>query len=549
MEKQSFSAVTIEGNLSNSILYSFMNEFKKIIESDIKGIKEGDNFFVQNIDWLCYDDNGVPGLKDALLKKYNDRFNVKYSCLIPNSIKVNQAVLMDGLAFGVNVNTGDIKLYTLNVDTLFGLGVDADKVHTKCLERNMSGILHAYRIDIEYVSENEFQYKAVSLNKNNYLYASDYVLFSYAYIKGAMDLLSRWLEMGIVLKVEQEVGGILKKRYVTQLTKLLKDYCDNEEAVDGIKSSYYPLKGYMYVPVIGAPSTTAMVTKVDLFSLNRVMPVRSKKEIDIEKVKDPVKDTVIKTVIVKRLTEIEKTDSWGYMDIMYNLPRSEELFKDYESRGLVNTRLLSKYVNSLKDNEIEELCNMIPGTNEEVSRMSEVFSKSELVDMTKVSQATLRSMLRNGIYSVISVNKDCSYSSYIVTNNRNVLSRVYGKNYFAELEGDNVKIAELRLRVAKGENIPDALEYCGFPKDDAELIKAAEAFREDSGEGGINENISSQMLRTVAVNSLGGQDRKESSTGSILCRRLFGIRKEDGSVEDYYRYVSLPKIVRMIKLG
>lgn len=552
MEKQSFSVSTIDSNLKNSIIAKYVPQFDKMISSVLKNSANGeDNFSIPNIDTLALDEEMTPELGKELVNEYNSHFNPVYSNMIPVNIKIEQAAMMDSLMFGYELSTGKINLYTLNVGLLFGLGVDNDKMVERCFERNQIGVIHAYRIDMEYVSEKEFFFKAVSPQKKTLLYADDYVFFPYLYIDRGMKLLHMFMDKGFVLKVSQDLGDLVKTRYITDSKTVLKKYCDNEQAIEGVKGSYFPLKGYMYAPVVGAPSTTAMVTKIDLFSIMRIDPVRSYADIKVNKVSDPIRNAIVTDSIMKRMIELEQEDGWDYVDIMNNLPNGDKVFKDQQGRGVVNIVLLSKYLHTLDEDTLEGLVNEVPGCLDVVNKFSKIFNRYEFVDFSQMSRTEVRKALNEGIYKIVWMRSNCSYSTSTVTNNRKILEEIYGKGYFPKYEALNVRLNMLRYRVSMGYNIEESLVYCGFPVD-ADLIKAAEEFKNDSSGMSMEDpeySVASKKFKEDVVELTGAQGKAEAATGSILARTCFATVKPDGSVDDYYRYISLPKVVRAIRIG
>lgn len=550
MEKQSFSVAKIEENLKKSLLAKYEPSIDKMISSNLKTSNGGeDNFAIPSIDDLVLTDTMIPELKEELLEKYNSHYGVDFTKLIPVNIKLEQAAMMDTLMFGYNLSTGAINLYTLNVELLFGLGVDNKKMIETCFKRNQMGIIHAYRIDIEYTSERTFFFKAVSLQSKNYIYADNYVLFPLLYIKRGMVLLKMFMEKGFVLKVTQDLGDIIKTRYITNSKTVLKKYCDCEEAVDSVNCSYFPLKGYMYAPVIGAPSTTSMVTKIDLFSISRIDPVRGYSEIDVRKVQDPIKNEVLCNSIMKRLTELSKGSGWDYVDIMQSLPDGDKVFKDELGRSVVDIPLVSKYLHTLDEDTLESLAERIPGCSDVMKKYQNIFTCREFVDFSNLSEDEVKKLLRTGVYKLVWIKSNCGYSSATVTNNKQVLRELYGEGYFGKYEGQNVRLNMLKYLVYKGYNIKESLSYCGFP-DDEDLAKAAENFRATSGkEGSADYTLASNKFKKEVLNATGELARSESSTGSILVRTCFATENEDGSMSDFYRYISLPKVVRAIKIG
>ena len=122
MEKQSFNVSSIERNLENTIIASHKAEIDGKIISLLKTKTNGDNFAIPTVDVLAVEE--INGLDQELISFYNSKMSSAYSDIIPPTIKLLQAALMDSLMFGLDSETGKISLYTLNVQILFGLSID-----------------------------------------------------------------------------------------------------------------------------------------------------------------------------------------------------------------------------------------------------------------------------------------------------------------------------------------------------------------------------------------------------------------------------------------
>ena len=550
MEKQSFNVSSIEKNLENSIIASHKADIDNKIITLLKSKTNGDNFAIPTIDVLAVEE--VPGLDQELISLYNSKMSPAYSDIIPPTIKLIQAALMDSLMFGWDSESGKISLYTLNVKILFGLSIDGSKIMEKCFEKNQLGILHAYRIDIDYLGEKEFLFKPVTIQRKSYLYADKYYFFPYYYIYRGTEILKTLLEKGCVMKVTQETEDIVKERFITNSKKVLQRYCDLPDAVNDLSCSFYPLKGYFYAPVVGAPSTTVMVSKVNLFNLNRVENVKGFNEITVEKVVDPLKNIITCECITKRLEEYSHENDWDFLDVMNNLPEGDKVFKDDLARGMLDIRkTVPKYLHALDMETIDKVADSVPGCRDLVNMYSGLFNKNEYVTLTGMNRSDLRRILNEGVYRIVWMSTNCNYSCATVTNNREILAKIYGKDYFGKYEAQTVRLNELRYRVQNGYDIKESLEYCGFPVDD-DLIKAAEEFKSevtDEGASDIDVNIANVKFKKDVTNAMGTTVRAEAETANILTRTCFAVRKEDNTLGDFYRYITLGKVVRAVRIA
>lgn len=550
MEKQRFNVSSIEKNLENSIIASHKAEIDGKIISLLKTKSSGDNFAIPTVDVLAVEE--VKGLDQELISFYNSKMSSAYSDIIPPTIKLLQAALMDSLMFGLDSETGKISLYTLNIQILFGLSIDGSKLTEKCFEKNQLGILHAYRIDIDYLGEKEFLFKPVSIQRKNYLYVDRYYFFPYYYIRRGTEILKTLLDKGCVMKITQETDDLIKERFITNSKKVLQRYSDLPDAVNDLSCSYYPLKGYFYAPVVGAPSTTVMVSKVNLFNLSRVENVRGYNEITVEKPVDPIRNVVTSECIVKRLEEYSHEDEWEFLDIMNNLPNGEKVFKDDIARGMLDiSKTVPKYLHTLTMKTIDEVADSIPGCRDLINMYMGIFNKNEYVNLTGINRSDLRRLLSEGVYRIVWMSTNCNYSCATVTNNRDVLAKLYGKDYFGKYEGQTVRLNELRYRVQRGYDIEESLKYCGFPVDE-DLINAAEEFKnevtnEESSD--IDVNVANVKFKKDVSEATGSTLRAESDTASVLSRTCFAICKGDGTLGDFYRYITLGKVVRMVRIA
>ena len=345
-------ASTVEVSIENLNKLLERSIFRKHCSTLVKRVsknlmaKEEPNVVIDALEVLTGNKDGIPGLRNELLAKYGYKLPGAVE-VIPKTIQIFQAALMDSLMFGLNYETGNISLYTLNERIIEYLGVDSEKMLSKAYNLNKQGILHAYRIDVSYESPDNVIYKAVSLNKNTNIYADNIALFPYETIEGVLVLIDSLLGRGCVLKTVQVIEGLRKERFITTYQPVLKKFCDSLDAIDGLNVIKYPLEGYLYAPVIGAPSTTAMVTKISVFNLDYLSTVKKMSDITVEKAVNPTETLVKNRLIIRRLGELESIDPVSFSKVMETLPRRDELFVDELSREIPTVVALSKYLNSI----------------------------------------------------------------------------------------------------------------------------------------------------------------------------------------------------------
>lgn len=585
-----------EKALEGTVLRGFNEAFQKQIYSKLKAKKEN-NFVLENIDALAFSEKRsecIPGLREALLGVYNNIFSENYSYIIPDVIKVTQGMMMDSLAFGVNMQTGDVALYTMNIRSLFGLGVDQPKLYNTCFDLNSKGIIHAYRIDSTYRVGDKLEFKAVNLIANKKLQASNFCFFPYEVVYAAMRFISGMLDRGVTFRVVQTLdSGVIKERFISLNENLLGAFCDNASAVKGLKVEYYPVKGYMYAPVLGAPSITAMVSQINMFNLDTLSPVTSKEELKVTKAANPIENMILRESISIRFKEMNKSGGWEFMDAVEAIPGIDSYFKSSDDKYMVSEVGLSKILNKMSQDDLNKVCDAI-GARGAYNSIKLLVNENSLVDTSGMSVSGLRKLLANGVYNVIIRGMDCKMHSIMVTNSKKVLSQVYGEGYFAKYESFGPRYWELVRRVSNGIGTPEEiLTYCGFPvhkntleyvknynrvfafynAGDTEKAKAYEDLKESTEQGMDDDSLyglRATMLELIMTDSESDfvfatfdKDRKinlfdeskylksesTSPRDNILCRSCFGAYEEDGKIKNYYRYVNIDRVVRLIKIG
>lgn len=543
MDVVTYDLQKLNGALEGTVIRKYLMQFSKQISSRIKSSSEN-NFILENIETLALSKKSyerIQGLYEDLLNLYNSKFSPNYSYVVPENIKIVQASLLDGLMFGYNMNTGAIALYTTNVKSLFNMGINTPKLLESCYSNNLNGMLFAYRIDIEYASHGQVLYKAVKPIGNKKLVMSDFCFFPYDYVYAAMGLLNSWLNKGMTFKIVQTMDGLIKERFVSCSEKVLSEYCDSEEAVKGLKATMFPVKGIAYLPVLGAPSITSMVTKVDFFSVDTIYPVSSKADIKVERVKNPIESVMLKSAIMNKLREANSEGNWEYFDMLENVPSFAKYFKSESDLYTADVRNLSKILDSLTVEELKQVCSDVGG-EENYKNMLSLVKKPEVMDISGMSDDEIRNMLSNGIYNVTYMGKGCKNLSMTVTNSGFYLKKMYGSDYFGRCEGFNPRWYKLRSLLTKSNDSADTiLEYCGFPVND-DTVKFCNDIR--------NGTLSEEMKQSFLDSSNIVEEHSPSDTKSILCRVCFGaVSMQDGKVQGYYRYFDRDRVIRVVKLS
>lgn len=540
-------ATDLEKSLSKTIFNRYRKNMDAYISNKLK--MEEENVSIPTVQ-VFVDSND--NLKKNLLSLYDKKMALDDTTGISEEIKILQATLFDGLVFGINTEKGgEMAIYTANFGVIFSTDADSKFSMSKTAELNRNGIVNAVRIDIEYTSQEGFKYKPVSLNKNTNLWVYDvntgegrFHLVPYIAFQRYMVFFKEMLDSMRILEVHQYKDDMDKVRYITNSKSKLKQYCDDEEFASMLTPEYFPLKGFFYAPVLGAPSTTVGRTRIDLIDVFKVVVSTKPK---VEKPKDVYRSLLVESSISEILNHLfEEDDVKEYLQIINSLPKSDKGSLIIEDDCLPQPNSVIKYLHGLSSSEmakVEKIISEVSNLDMLVDRKRIVFNKDkyEVCNVNDCTVESLKEMLKSGIYKAIIRKKDCMYSSLIVTNSQGILHVLYGNDYFGKYESLGTRLYKLEEMINTNNNgIEHALSTCGFEvsKENVEKVKSA-----------INLVGPSMNLHTALEQELTGttvkHTRKSSSNSSlILARSCFA-----NSSKDFYNYLDLSKIVSLIRLG
>lgn len=535
-------STSLEQNLGRTIMGEYISNIDKIILDLFQGT--GYNVCVPTLEYLA---DTLPGLKEKLVTVYNMNMGLQEGVQnIPDELKVSQGALFDGLCFGYDTRDDSYELYTLNFSLLNLMGNTGANMSKQCIEKNLKGEVKGYRIDVEYiVSSDSFSCKPVNHRKPIDDSDNGVKLVPYIVIARMMKILETMISGGSVLKTVQEVGDLQKIRCVTRNVNVLEKFCDSKLAVQDLSCSYFPLKAFFYVPVLGAPSTTSMVTNINLFRLCEIRVLKSisqVKALGVEKPKNPIEDVIIEGVIVSKLMTLKGTNGIMLMNLINNFPKSQDILGGLESAEQVSSTTLSKYLHSLKRKEMAEVAKMIPDCMSDIKRIIGVF-RAEPIGVHPEEFDKLRDLLKKHICKFTIRKKDCSLSSIIGTNSREMLEVIYGKDYFKKYEGFGVRL-DATLHEYKKVGLANALENNG-------LFANVNQVKEIETILGSGIDIFGDKARKEIADILGEKTSARSQGNGIMLRTLnaYISEKDMGGgnfknvVNDFYRVVDTNKIV------
>lgn len=488
-----------------------------------------------------------PEYAESMIRLYDGTFGLfDHVDEIPNSIKIAQAAVIDSFCYFYNVGDNSLGgICTLNTAILGQESILDQKVLKKAFTLNTEGKIHSIRVDFNfsYYSTEDVSYKTVAhkavLDEEN--------IILYPYVAGYRfcRLIAGFLDKEFILGIKQTLGdGSSKVRLITECQKHLTNYCDDPKACEGLSAEYYPTQGYFYAPVLGAPSTTAMKTRINIFyvsNLTRITSYEKCRSLGIQKCKDPIKELCLETAILSTMGDLKIKNLSKYDEVISKLPDIGIMGEEFNGDvGILN---LSNYLHTATQGIKTKMLKLIPGAKHALDIRLAVTSGSTNSSVV-VNGENIRHLARTGVLKIVWKKSNGMYSSIIGTNSPEILRKVYGEDYMGNYESIGVRIHNMEDEMeALGMPLDIALEQYGFDKSIAPQVKE----RLQSG-----ENIESAMY-----GALGKKKRASSSNPNLFTiRSLAAYLSGDyssGSVvpkaNDYYSSVDLDHIIRAEVVG
>lgn len=538
--KGSISIQELLMRMEGTTSYNSMGWISKTLIETVKS--DGDNVSVPTHGCAC---ECMEGYEESLVSKYNGYFGIyKEVNNVSRCIKAAQAALMESVQFGFDTETEKYALYTANPGLFTG---DKDCFTDKCLEgiikKNHSAAqLKAWRVDIEYISDDTDTVNYSMVNNMKVALDEERVLLvPFLSIYSLMSMIKHFVSRGGIIRAAQDIDGSNKVRFVSSNSEVIKKYSPGAD-VEYIKPQYFVWDAFMYLPVLGAPGTTACVTNVNLFklySLKRVNSLNELRESGVRIIKDPVSEMVKENAIITSMMFLAAQDQEKFYHVFEELPRRAEILPDIDTEGFTSANI-SMYLHSLKAGELKKVLSLLPDAKQKIVNSSLVICKYE--EVPDCNPIQLCGLLQNKVCRVLIRKKDFSLSTIICTNNKDILKAVYGEDYMKYYEGFSVRLRFALSEVEEGRPVLDALMANGFDEVDAQDFFA----RVVEKQGNMEPNI--DTYRDVVYDIYGKKQRKPAETSNIMVRTLNSYLSKSGAV-DYYRYVDPKKILKVAVLS
>lgn len=538
---------SIEDNLiAKTKLFEYSAKADTMLANMVRGVE---NFAMPTMD--CFAMEICPDYGKELVNMYNGTMGL-YDVVneIPDDLKVLQASVFDSLCYGYNTGNETVSIYTLNLSLL---GIDEDPLDDKFLkkvaEQNSLGIVVAYRVDLELVENTNdnsiYDFKLVMPRKPNIIDNENIVLVPILVGVRFFTMLKTYMDKKFVLMIKQFMsdGNLIKTRCVTENVPVIAKYSytgDVSLPENLLKSKYDFLNATAYVPSIGAPCTTSMLTGIHPFAVTEIRRLEGAsqlKEYGVYKDSKPMETEAKKSIIVRYLNDaaLDSVMQVGYQTYINDCPRSDitNLFGASEA-------VVYSYLDSLNREELNDCVKRLPKNYIlRAKKISEMYSC--LRDATKDEIANIYDTLKQHVCKIMLKRKTAGFTSITCTNDSDCLKTIYGDDYFNKYESFGVRVKRMIYEMRQVSDLESLLVKYGF---DVKMDALVNFTKENYGK--VNdENLISGMYGIYS------KKRKTSSDNDnlIMVRCTNATIGENGVVNEYYKFIDITKIERVLILS
>jgi len=490
---------------------------------------------------LC---NRNPEILEAYENAYKWRFPTSgHQGELSSEMMAYQGMATDTPFFALNLTSGDFSLYSGNPEhlALFKGGDKFDK--SKTYDLLQEGIVNAMRLDVDYYNvRGGYTVKATKLINakagDRRLNVSNFIFVPMTIIDRLILMLTTFMRKGRVVKIVSDDSGALKDHFVSMNPNVIEEYNGHSNPLEYIDFRYV---GRVYVPVVGAPIYSTGLTRIEFSALDEVTVTRQS-DINIEPannspeqlIQDEVFSKFLELVFMERYAE-QKKKIWDLIVLLggvvpYDAHRYSYLRAIRSLGADARMALWSKLPDDFK-NYANQMSQVIRGYEPYVG---------------EISVPALRNVLRKGVYKIVMLKSNGTFSSVIATNNEEMLKIAYGPSYQQKYEHDDFRLGKFFNDVNNGMPEVEAMKkwnmleasyvkdtYDTETSDEEALASALYAWAEKSQDRFI-ENLD--------------EDRVYSSyhEKELTVRKLFS---SNGIGESFYRKIPIQKIYQVSRLG
>lgn len=445
-----FSPLNNERNLFNK----YTNDVAKFIASSVN--KE--QFVIPTLYTFLIEFNGF---KDSLIKNYKETYSTlkNFDKVEDKSVMLYQAAMDEGMVFALNVDTNKLGLYTSRERTLNLLDKEHKFKKDKTVEKNLEGVIHCMRLDVSYVGNDETEVEIKNTSRDKITPAT-HVLIPF----NVMHTLERLFEVnfkkGRVLKVVQNLNGVLKERYLTENPVVLANH-NEDKRVLASDAWYFTGVGHMYAPVLGAPSNTLGMSRVDMLNIDKLSIIKGTEGLTeiVQSSTDNLYAPQIFSWILRSLIDKDEERALRFLGVLYSLESVKSKYPNLQTDTLkeFSGKLLSA-ISRLTSEELEQVKALFSLTYlDRASFYSNLLNKYKQITIPNTLEE-LEGLLRTGGYKITVITSGSKLSVIYCTNNSDLLTKVYGEDYDTKFESIGNRIRKVNKLISEGKGTPEELK-------------------------------------------------------------------------------------------
>lgn len=441
---------------------NLFNKYTEDVQKFILGSVNKEVFVIPTLNTFIIE---FKGFKEALLESYEKNYsNAKGYNKVKDSedfnyVRLYQAAMDEGMVFAYNIESQKLGLYSSRVRTLNKINPENKFNKEKTLDNNLKGVIHCMRLDVTYVGNDETDVEIKSTVRDK-ITPDTHILIPF----NVMHTLGRLFEInfrnGKILKVTQSLNGVIKERYLTENPSILSKYNEDGRVVNG-ESWYFTGVGSLYAPVLGAPSNTVGLSRVDFINIEKIAVVKDNDSL-VEVSKGSMESLfspLIYSWILKSLIDKDEEKALRFLGFLY---RNEYIKSKYPNLQADTLKEFSgkilKAIGYLTEEEKEEIKAQFSLTYlNRLNHYENIFNKYESVEIPKDLDA-LDKMLKEGGYKVTVITSESKLSVMYCTNNDKLLSLVYGDDYKTKYTSIGVRVREVNRLIAEGKGTAEELK-------------------------------------------------------------------------------------------
>lgn len=522
--------------------------FRAVVDGFLKESLKSDEFDIPNLGALC---NRAPELRDGLTFLYESTLPVTgKDGPVGESMKVNQGMALDGLFYAYNLDNGEFKLYTANPIVLNSLHGGGGFNSSKTYEHNMNGIINAMRVDVKYLSPRTgvYEAKATRLTGPRVLDTEKFLFVPYYVITRLIQMLVSLLNAGRVVEIVHNADGAPHQRLVSMNPTVLSEYNHDSAFTSDLKMVDFRYTGGLYLPVVGAPSTTSGITRINFANLDRVSTV-NRRSVDLEPADNNPFRMIEREIIKIFVRQVFASENDDVKPMLWDLLRKLKTDIPYDSKEYEYQRAITDMAPDTRN----RLWNRLPpGLIKYGERMNSLIDRYEAVEIPE-TVSDLRQMLNKALYRIVVMRSTGTFFTVYATNSNSILRMAYGDNYVARYEDQGVRLRSFLYSYNRdGEKAltRPVLGGSGGGIAEASSMTDGQGIESTSAPGDVRRGLAGYGLKDV-IEDVAGNDRevleyvlkqaeeseenhRRSPDDKLLVRALFVSAQLGDSI---YRYI------------